>query len=798
MRLRSLLPALLLPLALAASAQASWVTDPSVNTLVGSPSTGGRASPAAVSDGSGGTFVAWREVFTGTAIIRVQHLDPNGNPLWTASGVPVSFGNLLNRDSVVVARDGAGGMVIAWRDLGSNNPDVYANRVDASGNVLWGANGVVVCNDPNAQGDIAIASDDSMGAIVAWRDQRNNATNGSDVFAQRILANGQPNWTANGVLLGQGAATQRHPVVQNTGLANPIWVMWEDSRNGLGFDLYAIRLSHQGQQTGGAGLPIATVSGDQVNMASASDGSGGVFLAWEDDRNLGTSGRDIEAQHLNATGGLWNAGGSVAVCAATGTQVAASILPDGVGGLFVAWQDARGGAGTDDVYAQRLSASGVAQWTANGVVVSAAAGMQTEPHVVTDGAGGIVVEFLDTRFASNLHDVYAQRMNGSGVAQWTADGVALMDDPADAIRPAFGVDDGRGGIVVGCTENRSVSDVYLQRIDRYGFLGVTEPVITAVGDIPNDQGGRVKLTFQASYLEFDPLAVVTTYDLFRSVPATLALSGARHVTREPEAARLDPAGTVLITGASDYAWEFLATISALDVSSYSYVASTTGDSVGGSNPPTIFMVQGRAANGRYWTSQPDSGYSVDNLSPPTPAPFTGNYAAGATHLHWDPDTAPDLANYRLYRGSTSSFVPGPGSLIASPPDTGFADAGPAGSYYKLSAVDVHGNESGFALLQPDATSGVPDGAPPALALSAPRPTPATGDAEIRFALPRAGRVTLAIYDVSGRRVRTLLAGAQTAGAHAMRIGGAPAAPGLYAIRLDTPWGSRARSFVWLK
>ncbi|HET7225340.1 MAG TPA: hypothetical protein VFK69_06450 [Candidatus Eisenbacteria bacterium] len=785
------------------AARAAWSTDPSVNTPLSTANSTPRRLPAMVADGNGGAFAVWTE----QTQLRAQRLDARGNALWGAGGAIVCNTGFVP-DSAVAVADGAGGIVVAWRDFrNASQPDVYAQRVNGAGVPQWTANGVAVCTDPSAQGQIAMCADDSSGAVIVWQDMRNNASGGSDVFAQRVLANGVPNWTPNGVEISQIAATQRHPQIVSGGTSGIYYAVWEDNRNAQGFDLYVSRITHQGGMLSTtAGQALVTATNDQVNAVLAPDGAGGLFAAWEDDRNLASTGRDIYAQHfssgLNNITSLWNLTNPVIVCSAAVSQVSASILPDGAGGLFLAWQDSRGGVGSDDIYAQRLNASGVAQWAANGVVVSAAAQVQSEPHLVSDGASGFVAEFLDARAVSTMHDVFAQRMNPSGVAQWTADGVGLMVYPADDVRPAVAVSDGRGGIIVGCQETRLANtDLFAQRADRYGFLGNTEPYLTRVSDVPNDQGGKVKLQWDASDLEFDPLSVVTTYDIFRSAPAAIAraeLLGARRISRDPQAARLDPARTLYRDGVTDYAWEFETSVTALDVSSYSYIASTTGDSIAGSNPPTVFMVQGRGASGRYWSSAPDSGYSVDNLAPATPAPLTGNYAAGATHLHWDRNLEADLADYHVYRGASADFAPGPGNLIAAPADTGYADVGAAGSYYKLSAVDVHGNESGFALLQPGATSAAPGVAPPALALSAPRPTPAIGDAEIRFALPHAGRVTLAIYDVSGRRVRTLLAGELAAGAHAARLAGAPAAPGLYVIRLDTPWGSRARSFMWLR
>src|SRR5436190_23790464 len=108
--------------------------------------------------------------------------------------------------------------------------------------------------------------------------------------------------------------------------------------------------------------------------------------------------------------------------------------------------------------------------------------------------------------------------------------------------------------------------------------------------------------------------------------------------------------------ATGYAWEWVGSQPARGFASYSYVVPTLGDSVGAGNPRTAVMIE---ADGSYfWASAPDSGYSVDNLPPVQPAPFNGQYFAGATHLHWNPNSDADLAGYRLYKGSTSGFAPG--------------------------------------------------------------------------------------------------------------------------------------------
>jgi hypothetical protein len=151
---------------------------------------------------------------------------------------------------------------------------------------------------------------------------------------------------------------------------------------------------------------------------------------------------------------------------------------------------------------------------------------------------------------------------------------------------------------------------------------------------------------------------------------------------------------------------------------------------------------------------------------------------------------PDLDNYRLYRGTSASFVPGPSNHVASPVDTAFSDAAGSPYYYRLTAVDIHGNESASTLLLPTgALLDAGSGAPTALAFAPPAPNPARGSTVLRFALPREAVVRLAIYDLSGRRVRTLAEGAQPAGERAVSWdvrddAGRPLGAGLYFARFE--------------
>ncbi len=103
----------------------------------------------------------------------------------------------------------------------------------------------------------------------------------------------------------------------------------------------------------------------------------------------------------------------------------------------------------------------------------------------------------------------------------------------------------------------------------------------------------------------------------------------------------------------------------------------------------------------------------------------------------------------------------------------------------------------------DIASGVDDALPTAVVLGQNHPNPFNPRTTIRFALPRAQDVTLQVFDVQGKLVRTLIDGPQTAGAHEAvwegqddRGGQVPS--GTYLYRLRSEGGEETRKMLLLK
>lgn len=321
------------------------------------------------------------------------------------------------------------------------------------------------------------------------------------------------------------------------------------------------------------------------------------------------------------------------------------------------------------------------------------------------------------------------------------------------------------------------------------------PGVASIADVPDDQGGKVHVLWDAAYLDAAPGYGISAYSLWRRITTTSALQaverGAALLGSGVTGVSGPGSRTIRVTaeGVQSVYWEFVASVPARGQTGYGYMAPTTSDSMASGTPWNVFFVDAQSATSTaFYVSSPDSGYSVDNLPPGPPVLFAGAYVQGsnATVLTWGDNLESDFSHYRLYRGSSSGFTPGPGNLIAATADAGYTDAGAIAQHYKLSAVDVHGNESGYALLTPAQTVDAGGFAPLAFALEGVRPNPARGEQlTVRFALPVAAAARLELVDVSGRRVVAREVGALGAGRHVVDLAVGRRLPaGLYMLRLS--------------
>lgn len=330
--------------------------------------------------------------------------------------------------------------------------------------------------------------------------------------------------------------------------------------------------------------------------------------------------------------------------------------------------------------------------------------------------------------------------------------------------------------------------------------------ITAVGDVPNDQGRQVRVEWRRSAHDFigDPEQIVE-YAVYRKIDPGLSgpsptlvpssYSGLSHATAQ-HAATMQAAG-----------WDFLTTVPVRVEDDYAVIVPTLADSTIASGLyVTTFMVSALTATpGVFFDSHPDSGYSVDNLAPGVPQGLAAIFSVGAVGLSWDPAPEPDFQYFRVYRSTDPGFLPGPETLVHETATTSWQDspADPGSVFYKITALDYAGNESDPASSGSVTAVGEGSVTPTVFALRGAMPNPLRAGSRIAFDLPAEAAVSLEVFDVTGRLVRTLAREVLPVGRHEIAWDGAdssgqPAAAGVYLYRLRAGTFEATRRIVVIR
>jgi len=434
-------------------------------------SPGNQQRPVVAADGSGGTIIAWQDRRNGKSEIFVQRMSADGNPMWQSNGLPVCVQDSNFLPAII--SDGTGGVIISWSSYrGSSTADIYIQKVSSSGAMLWTTNGVSVCTVVFEQNNISMISDGLGGAILTWQDYRSN--NGSaDVYAQRVNLLGTILWGSNGTAICNEASSQIGPKMVSDGSAGA-FITWADNRAG-DYDIYTQRIAAGGAvQWTTNGVATCTMGTDQLQPDVCRDGADGIIITWSDFRS--TTDFNIYAQRVGPSGAIvWVVDGVVINNNVAYAQVDPKIVSDELSGAIITWTDYRTGI-TSDIYAQRISPLGAVQWTATGVIICTAVGDQTVSQLTIDGNNGAYITWEDHRNAGNS-DIYAQRIASNSALNWSADGFEICTMANNQGNPAI-LSNGSLGAIVVWEDFRSGSsfDIYEVGFNTTGIIAVENEV----------------------------------------------------------------------------------------------------------------------------------------------------------------------------------------------------------------------------------------------------------------------------------------------------------------------------------
>jgi len=537
------------------------------------------------------------------------------------------------------------------------------------------------------------------------------------VLAAVLAPRAHAAWSPTGAPVCVAPGAQHDPVTSSP------YVAWLDERDGVP-QVYVTSIS---PWTGDLGLPVnglhaapSATAQDQLALATSSwDGS--VFIAWSEDRGLGT-GRDIYVLRLlgGAAAPGWPANG-LRVCGAPGDQTHPRLVLDHPHAI-IAWDDARGG--DTDLFAQDVDDSGTSMpgWPADGRAL-----------VTNPGADHFerLLRFYDyyagvDRFVllwSNSRRILTQVMQADGSLfagpDWPATGRVVSDSAYVASAPA-------------------VIDAIVQFDSRYLVAWL------------EDHGGVPQM--------FCQIESVSGYNWF---PKTLP------VDSDPDArpSRLiwtyaqQDEGRLLWQDRRADAGDLYESFIRLPLPSNGAFFFDEGTAPRIVNPG----LQGDATEpaGTFWTDDRSGVPQIFSWYVNLSAPYEGAVApTGAAQ------TQPSSSTYAF------GYIP----EDPPPPVVVWTDMrNPA------TAPDIYAQNLGPG---GPGQSGVGDHLPTRVSLSNAIPTPTRGTVTFTLRLPAESDVMLDITDVTGRRVHSALHQRMGAGDHAVRWNGLDeagrrVAPGLY-------------------
>jgi hypothetical protein len=392
--------------------------------------TGDVSPPEAISDGSGGTIVAWGD----NNGLYVWRLDSVGNPVWTWEEAYPELG------LQGMTGDGSGGAILLRQD---RNEQVYVQRISAEGMSLWEEGGTDIGRIQYAYMGMPIVSDGSGGAVVIWEDP-----NREGVFAQRVSQDGELLWAGDGVPITSRTGETERPQLINDGTGNFI-ITWTEHSFEEGFreTVYVQKLSADGNRLWGEqGILIHDSTEMQSDPHLTADGSGGCIVVWRETQHLDFKVTEVLAQRMSTAGEMLWQGDGVPVSDITQNSPSPDlglvyVIGDGAGGGTVIWVADKytGKQHERQVYAQKLNSDGQRLWSEGEIEIYKNPPFRTIGYssVISDGNGGFVIgsRVSEGTNMSRTDSVYMQRIDSEGNRPWGESGVEIQMKHSSPLLP---------------------------------------------------------------------------------------------------------------------------------------------------------------------------------------------------------------------------------------------------------------------------------------------------------------------------------------------------------------------------
>ncbi len=365
----------------------------------------------------GGIIYVWSDTKNGDRDLFAMKFDALGVSQWGQE--PTTIDNKSDRqEAPVIVKTSDGNFVIAWIDYSlDQDGDVFAQKINNAGELLWQEGGVPVCTNQDDQISLNIVKNNVGGAYLLWNDKRDYYR---DLYGANLDGNGNNLWNTDGIYI---ASTNNSLTEDGDGG----FVIAYDSLSDNISNVFANRFNSNGQSVWGQAIPLTVDDGYQGNVKVASDGLGAFVFVWEDRREDTTN---IFAQRLLSDGSAdW--GQYIEVYsdeddAQSFNQSYPQIQADGLGNTIIAWEDSRNSFISVGLLAQKISSTGAKLWAEDGVEIRTNEVRELTFRIDSDTNGGAFLVWTDMRNGDFPQvDIFAQHLNSEGIFQWGEAGLAI-------------------------------------------------------------------------------------------------------------------------------------------------------------------------------------------------------------------------------------------------------------------------------------------------------------------------------------------------------------------------------------
>jgi hypothetical protein len=733
-------------------------------------------APAVTPDNAGGAFFAWPDRRTSDVDLFMQRVDHDGNVLWTANGLPLlQFPSLQNE--VQLVPDGSGGFLAAWDDHRfeqSYEYGYYYQRVNGSGVLQWTPSGYQLNVDEGYTWDLQITPDGVGGLFASWSRSTYYAPNyWQDSYAQHVLATGMLAWQSPGGLLLRGGSYKEiySTIPVNVGSGQALFYWHEIRDNHIGIYEQKINAAGQMQFPPTGQTVVEALAGDWEYVRLTAMSSDRFLSVWADDRYSFQPGKLVYYQiHDNLGNALLPTEG-IPICFQTQFQQDfPEVTATSDGGAVISWAVGE----WTDVKTQKINSQGVALWDPAGIPITVGPNLYpNDQRLCSDGAGGVYIAFRGGDMSLNLQhlDANGNRLLGNTGAPLTPFTTSWSD--------YLLLPDGAGGaIVVGQININDDWPILASRILPSGVIAWTDTVYYASDDpyypiaIPTQNGG----------------AIVAWEDMRNGDLADIY------------AQKFDNSGNMLwaqngvpvITGPENDEHANIVE----DDEGYLYFGCLKNDD--------IFCQRLNPQGERMFLSQ---GIPV-GLSPEAQSgPRLVADTQGGAIFTWDTDARYSNGPVYATHLNASGEIAHPAWAVNGNPIAPF----PGSQYVRSIVADGSGgavisldhsdrglylqrvNDSQITGLEPLEFT-----APNAISLTKLSPNPFNATTVLSYELRVASHVTLKVYDTAGRLVVALADGWREAGTHEVTFNGSNLASGIYLNTLTTGQNSITGKMVLLK